>query len=74
MSNQLYYWKNIPTDNTQAQPSRESIIDAHETLINKFYDEFFGNRKNFLNSNSSYPKIINIAKKTKKNKKKWKSV
>ena len=57
MSNQLYYWKNIPTDNTQAQPSRESIIDAHETLINKFYDEFFGNRKNFLNSNSSYPKM-----------------
>ena len=57
MSNQLnYYWKSMPLA-TSNVPSRESIVDAHETIINKFYDEFFGNRKNFLNSSSSYPKM-----------------
>jgi HSP20 family protein len=59
MSNQLnYYWKTMPLAGlSNSVPTRESIIDTHETLINKFYDEFFGNRKNFLNTNSSYPKM-----------------
>jgi HSP20 family protein len=38
-------------------PFRQSILDHHEQLVNKFFDEFWGNRKNFIHSNTSYPKM-----------------
>ena len=58
MSNQLYYWKNVPINAAQsALPNRQSILDHHEQLLNKFFDDFWGNRKTFIHSNSSYPKM-----------------
>jgi HSP20 family molecular chaperone IbpA len=54
----LFYWKNLPgLAASSALPSRQNIFDAHEQIINKFYDDFFGNRKHFNVSNSSYPKM-----------------
>lgn len=38
-------------------PFRQSILDHHEQIVNKFFDDFFGNRKNFIHSNTSYPKM-----------------
>jgi HSP20 family protein len=38
-------------------PNRNLIMDQHEQIINKFFDEFLGNRKNFIYSNTSYPKM-----------------
>ena len=38
-------------------PSRQSIHDTHQQLIDKFFDDFWGNRKNFIHSNTSYPKL-----------------
>jgi HSP20 family protein len=58
MSNQLYYWKNIPINAaSSALPTRQSVLDHHEQLLNKFFDDFWGNRKTFIHSNSSYPKM-----------------
>lgn len=54
----LFYWKSLPgLAASSALPSRQNIFDAHEQIINKFYDDFFGNRKHFNVSNSSYPKM-----------------
>lgn len=38
-------------------PTRNLIMDHHEQIINKFFDDFFNNRKNFIHSNTSYPKM-----------------
>ncbi len=38
-------------------PSRQSLHDIHQQMIDKFYDEFFGNKKYFNISNSNYPKM-----------------
>jgi HSP20 family molecular chaperone IbpA len=38
-------------------PQRNMIMDQHEQIINKFFDDFLGNRKNFIHSNTSYPKM-----------------
>jgi HSP20 family molecular chaperone IbpA len=38
-------------------PTRNLIMDQHEQIINKFFDDFYGNRKNFIHSNTSYPKM-----------------
>ena len=38
-------------------PFRKTIHDQHDQILNKFFDEFFGNRKNFIHSNTSYPKM-----------------
>ena len=38
-------------------PARQMIQDRHEQILNKFFDDFFGNRKNFIHSNTSYPKM-----------------
>ena len=38
-------------------PSRQSVFDHHEQMLNKFFDDFWGNRKNFIHSNTSYPKM-----------------
>ena len=38
-------------------PARNVIMDQHEQIINKFFDDFMGNRKNFIHSNTSYPKM-----------------
>jgi HSP20 family protein len=38
-------------------PVRQTIHDHHEQILNKFFDDFFGNRKNFIHSNTSYPKM-----------------
>ena len=38
-------------------PNRNVIMDQHEQIINKFFDDFLGNRKNFIHSNTSYPKM-----------------
>ena len=38
-------------------PNRNLIMDQHEQIINKFFDDFLGNRKNFIHSNTSYPKM-----------------
>lgn len=57
MNNQ-FYWKNLPiTVASSTLPSRQSIIDHHEQLLNKFFDDFWGNRKTFIQSNTSYPKM-----------------
>lgn len=56
MSNQ-FYWKNVPIPAAAPAPSRQSIIDHHEQLLNKFFDDFWGNRKTFIHSNTSYPKM-----------------
>ena len=51
----LYYWKNL-SPLTYA-PTRQSILDHHEQILNKFFDDFFGNRKNFTPEKSYYPKM-----------------
>jgi HSP20 family molecular chaperone IbpA len=38
-------------------PTRNLIMDQHEQIVNKFFDDFLGNRKNFIHSNTSYPKM-----------------
>ena len=38
-------------------PNRNLIMAQHEQIINKFFDDFLGNRKNFIHSNTSYPKM-----------------
>lgn len=38
-------------------PTRQSIFDTHQQILDKFYDEFFGNRKFFNVSHASYPKM-----------------
>jgi HSP20 family protein len=57
MSNIDFYWKNIPFSAASSAPHRQSILDHHEQILNKFFDEFWGNRKNFIHSNTSYPKM-----------------
>ena len=57
MSNLDFYWKNIPLNTTSSAPFRQSILDHHEQILNKFFDDFWGNRKNFIHSNTSYPKM-----------------
>ena len=51
------FYKQKPLAQIQSAPSRQSILDHHNEIINKFFDDFFGNRKNFIHSNTSYPKI-----------------
>ncbi len=38
-------------------PTRNLIMDQHEQIFNKVFDEIFGNRKQFIHSNTSYPKM-----------------
>jgi len=57
MSNIDLFYKNFPLTLVQSSPIRQSIVDHHEQIINKFFDEFWGNRKNFIHSNTSYPKM-----------------
>ena len=57
MSNLDFYWKKFPVTTVQSVPFRQSVLDHHEQIINKFFDEFWGNRKNFIHSNTSYPKM-----------------
>jgi HSP20 family molecular chaperone IbpA len=61
MSNLDIYWKKIPTGtggvNLNVSPLRQSVLDHHEQILNKFFDDFFGNRKQFIHSNTSYPKM-----------------
>ena len=38
-------------------PSRQSVFDIHQQLLNNFFNEFSGNRKRFIHSNTSYPKL-----------------
>ena len=57
MSNLDFYWKNSPLNATSSAPFRQSILDHHEQILNKFFDDFWGNRKNFIHSNTSYPKM-----------------
>jgi len=38
-------------------PQRNLIMDQHEQIFNKVFDEIFGNRKQFIHSNTSYPKM-----------------
>lgn len=57
MSNIDFYWKTFPINQLQSVPFRQSVLDHHEQLVNKFFDEFWGNRKNFIHSNTSYPKM-----------------
>jgi HSP20 family molecular chaperone IbpA len=57
MSNIDFYWKNVPMSTVSSAPFRQSILDHHEQILNKFFDDFWGNRKNFIHSNTSYPKM-----------------
>lgn len=57
MSNIDFYIKNVPFTQLQSVPFRQSVIDHQEQILNKFFDEFWGNRKNFIHSNTSYPKM-----------------
>ena len=57
MSNIDLFYKNFPLTLVQSSPIRQSILDHHEQIVNKFFDEFWGNRKNFIHSNTSYPKM-----------------
>jgi len=57
MSNIDLFYKVLPSTVFQSTPNRQSILDHHEQIINKFFDEFWGNRKNFIHSNTSYPKL-----------------
>ena len=57
MSNIDFYFKKVPMLSAQSAPFRQSILDHHEQLLNKFFDDFWGNRKNFIHSNTSYPKM-----------------
>ncbi len=57
MSNIDLFYKKIPLTSVQSSPIRQSILDHHEQIVNKFFDDFFGNRKNFIHSNTSYPKM-----------------
>ena len=38
-------------------PNRNLIMDQHEQIFNKIFDDLLGNRKNFIHSNTSYPKM-----------------
>jgi len=54
----VYFWKTFPTTAASSSlPARQHILDHHEQIINKFFDDFWGNRKNFIHSNTSYPKV-----------------
>ena len=54
----LFYWKAFPHSSTNSNvPSRQTMLDYQEQIFNKFFDDFFGNRKNFNVSNTSYPKM-----------------
>lgn len=54
----IFYWKNFPkTAVSSAVPSRQIMLDHQEQIFNKFFDDFFGNRKNFQVSNTTYPKM-----------------
>jgi len=57
MSNIDFYFKQIPFSQMHSVPSRQSFLDHHNEIVNKFFDDFFGNRKNFIHSNTSYPKM-----------------
>lgn len=57
MSNIDFYNKNLPFSQMHSAPFRQAFINHHEQVINKFFDEFWGNRKNFIHSNTSYPKM-----------------
>lgn len=57
MSNIDFYWKNLPAMTVNSVPLRKSVLDHHEQILNKFFDDFFGNRKNYIHSNTSYPKM-----------------
>jgi HSP20 family protein len=50
-----FYWKEIPFSHSLA--NRKNLLDYQEQIFNKFYDEFFNNRKNFIQSNTTYPKM-----------------
>jgi HSP20 family protein len=38
-------------------PNRNVIMDQHEQIFNKIFDDLLGNRKKFIYSNTSYPKM-----------------
>ena len=38
-------------------PNRNLIMDQHEQIFNKIFDDLLGNRKKFIYSNTSYPKM-----------------
>lgn len=51
-----FHWQPFAVSAASA-PLRQSIVDHHEQILNKFFDDFWGNRKNFIHSNTSYPKM-----------------
>lgn len=38
-------------------PDRSIIFDTHQQILDKFFDEFFGNRKFFNVNQATYPKM-----------------
>lgn len=38
-------------------PDRSLIFDTHQQILDKFFDEFFGNRKFFNVNQATYPKM-----------------
>lgn len=38
-------------------PDRSLIFDTHQQILDKFFDDFFGNRKNFNVNHATYPKM-----------------
>lgn len=38
-------------------PDRSLIFDTHQQMLDKFFDEFFGNRKLFNVNHATYPKM-----------------
>ena len=38
-------------------PDRSLIFDTHQQILDKFFDEFFGNRKFFNVNHATYPKM-----------------
>ncbi len=47
----------LATYKTNDYPSRQTVFDKHQQILDKFFDEFWGNRKHFIQSNTSYPKL-----------------
>ena len=57
MSNLDFYFKQIPLTQMHSAPFRQYFFDHQEQFFNKVIDEISGNRKKFIYSNTSYPKM-----------------
>ena len=57
MSDIDFYFKQFPLTQLHSAPFRQTFFDHQEQIFNKIFDEMLGNRKKYIHSNTSYPKM-----------------